>query len=305
MSWWDAVDLIGVDAYYPLTSKDDPTTGELAAAWAPIVANLATLAQTWQKPIVFTEIGYRSLEGANKAPWDWQSGGPWDLQEQEDCYRAAFEAVWHQPWFAGMYWWAWETNPLQGGPCDNGYTPANKPAENIVRQWYGAPPRVHTPPPAADPGKSFLIFDDELSGEWQNWSWWATVDFAATDYVSSGTKSLAVTLSPWGGLQLYTTNGFSTAGYAFLEFYARKSASSPSFRIFFGDEQMNDLRRIPLEDCRYTAGVPIAAEQWTLVRIPLDHLEATSTTLRALRVQNWSDVPAQIWLDSIRLVGAR
>ncbi|MCX7625365.1 MAG: hypothetical protein N2Z21_04060, partial [Candidatus Sumerlaeaceae bacterium] len=104
LSWWDAVDLIGVDAYYPLTSKSDPTTTELVAAWAPIVANLAALSQMRHKPIVFTEIGYRSLDGANRAPWDWQSGGPWDLKEQEECYRAAFEALWNQPWFAGMYW---------------------------------------------------------------------------------------------------------------------------------------------------------------------------------------------------------
>jgi hypothetical protein len=62
-----------------------------------------------------------------------------DLQEQADCYRALFEAVWDQPWFAGIYWWAWRCRPFCRWASDLDYTPYDKPAEALLRAYYGAP----------------------------------------------------------------------------------------------------------------------------------------------------------------------
>jgi Glycoside Hydrolase Family 113 len=136
LTWWDAVDFIGVDAYYPLANRTDPTLAELKSAWQTRVAVLAALAARWQKPIILTEIGYRSIDGAAMHPWDYQITGKIDLKEQADCYRAALESVYGQPWFAGIYWWAWSPDPRQGGAADDNYTPHGKPAEDIVTAWY-------------------------------------------------------------------------------------------------------------------------------------------------------------------------
>jgi len=57
-----------------------------------------TRTPTDESLIHFTEIGYRSIDGANKAPWDWQISGTVDLQEQADCYQAVFEVFWDRPW---------------------------------------------------------------------------------------------------------------------------------------------------------------------------------------------------------------
>lgn len=103
VEWWDALDYIGVDAYYALTERNDPTLQELRTAWVPHVSTLTDLAARWGKPILFTEIGYCSKDGANQRPWDWGTPGSVDLQEQADCYRAAFESVYGQPWLAGIY----------------------------------------------------------------------------------------------------------------------------------------------------------------------------------------------------------
>jgi hypothetical protein len=137
ITWWDAVDLIGIDAYYKLTSSPNPTVDDLIAAWTPHVEALAALSERWDdQPIVFTAIGYRSIDGANEAPWDWQTTAPIDLQEQADCYEAAFESVWGQPWFAGMFWWNWSADPHTGGPSTDTYSPFKKPAEAVLRTWY-------------------------------------------------------------------------------------------------------------------------------------------------------------------------
>jgi len=143
IQWWDAVDYIGVDAYYPLTNKNDPTLGELKAAWASPRLTLENLSRQYNRPIILTEIGYRSVDGANQRPWEWQSGGTIDLKEQADCYRAVLEIFWGKPWLRGIYWWYWSTDPNQGGPGDMDYTPHNKPAEAILRQYYGL--KVHLP----------------------------------------------------------------------------------------------------------------------------------------------------------------
>ena len=141
ITWWDAVDYIGVDAYYALSDHSDPMLEELVEAWEPHVVALAGLSSTWEKPILFTEIGYRSKEGSTQNPWEWVEAGVVDLQEQADAYQAAFESVFDQPWFAGMYWWAWDMVPPKDGPCDNHFTPEGKPAEDVLREWYGGPPR--------------------------------------------------------------------------------------------------------------------------------------------------------------------
>jgi len=137
ITWWDALDFIGIDAYYSLSRDASPTLKELTAAWKPIVSSLASLASKWQKPLILTEIGYRSMDGAAAHPSNWKGQGNVNLKEQADGYEAAFETVYQRPWLAGMYWWSWSPNPLEGGPDDSGYSPHNKPAEGILKKWYG------------------------------------------------------------------------------------------------------------------------------------------------------------------------
>jgi len=137
IAWWDAVDLIGLDAYYELTDKTDPTVQELEDGWTPYLQDIADLSSTWgDEPVLFTEVGFRSIDGANEHPWDWYAQAPIDLQEQADCYQATFASVWDQPWFAGMYWWDWSPDPTAGGLNDADYTPFGKPAEDVLRTWY-------------------------------------------------------------------------------------------------------------------------------------------------------------------------
>ena len=47
-----------------------------------------------------------------------------------------------KPWFAGVYWWKWyPTHGRAGGPGHGGFTPQNKPAQQVMTDWYGRPPR--------------------------------------------------------------------------------------------------------------------------------------------------------------------
>lgn len=143
VSFWGQLDVLGLDAYTPLTDELDPTRQELAAGWSRnrfgenMLAAYRNWQAAWGKPVVFTEIGYRSGNGANRAPWDFQLGLAPDWGEQADCYAAAFE-VWTREasWLRGVFWWSWSV-PVPP-PDDTGYDPRRKPAEDVLQQWQGS-----------------------------------------------------------------------------------------------------------------------------------------------------------------------
>ncbi|NIR88095.1 hypothetical protein GWO13_11360 [Candidatus Bathyarchaeota archaeon] len=138
IEWWDSLDYVGIDAYFPLTNKKDPTLEELKQAWNRVANGIESWALTMKKPIVFTEIGYRSGDGNNMEPWNWKVTLELDLQEQFDCYLAAFQILWGRPWFYGFYWWIWESNPNAGGLNDVDFTPQNKPVEHLIESYYSS-----------------------------------------------------------------------------------------------------------------------------------------------------------------------
>jgi len=137
VGWWDAVDFIGEDAYPTLSQSDEPTLDELTGAWRTYAGKLRVLASKWNKSLIITEVGFRSVRGGEANPWDWQRTGPVDLAIQEKCYEATFRAIDNQSWLAGIYWWQWAPDPNDGGPDDTGYTPHGKPAESVLRTWFG------------------------------------------------------------------------------------------------------------------------------------------------------------------------
>ncbi len=62
-TWWNAVDIIGVDAYYPiLPNVNSPTVDQIVSAWQPYLDVLTNLTTFWSMPIMFTEIGYCSAD---------------------------------------------------------------------------------------------------------------------------------------------------------------------------------------------------------------------------------------------------
>ena len=145
VSFWDKVDIIGVDGYFPLTNHADPTVAQLVAAWSDnksgfnVVSALQALQSQYNKPLIFTELGYVSAPGTNEAPYSSAAAGATsDPTEQQNCYEAFFEVFSQQTsWMKGVFWWAWNVSPP--GSNDTGYTPQNKPAATVtLPKWYGS-----------------------------------------------------------------------------------------------------------------------------------------------------------------------
>lgn len=139
INWWDALDHVGISAYYTIANNAGATLADLEAGWQSHVNTLSTLAANTGKSIIFTEVGFRSTDGAATQPWCSDCGGALDEREQADAYQAFYNVIYNQPWFAGMYWWGWNVAPANSGPCDGNYSPYNKAAENVIRQAHGVP----------------------------------------------------------------------------------------------------------------------------------------------------------------------
>jgi hypothetical protein len=145
VEFWDALDYIGVQAYFPLSDAAAPDLANLIAAWEEPVSRLAALAERSGKPIIFTEIGYRSIRHAATEPWGWGSFIFFEKvskQAQQSAYEAFFTAVWDRPWFAGTFMWVWypRENP-KSGYFGRGFSPQDKPAANTLAKWFGTPPQ--------------------------------------------------------------------------------------------------------------------------------------------------------------------
>lgn len=134
--WWDAVDAIGIDAYFGLTLTNRPTIAQMRLGWMPNIAFIGWLANHWRKPVILTEIGYMSVDGTNILPGDWSLQGSLDPQEQADAYQALMESFAGHDWWQGIFWYSLTTDPLQGGANDRGYTFHDKPAEQVVRRFF-------------------------------------------------------------------------------------------------------------------------------------------------------------------------
>ncbi|WP_245577807.1 glycoside hydrolase family 113 [Gelidibacter mesophilus] len=136
--FWDALDFIGIDAYFPVDSKQSPTLEDAKEGWQKHKSGIKAYAVKHNKPILFTEFGYRSIDFAGRAPWtvdrvDKQV----NLEAQSVLTQALFEEFWHEEWFAGGFVWKWfHRHDAAGGKDDNRFTPQNKPAEKVIRTFY-------------------------------------------------------------------------------------------------------------------------------------------------------------------------
>lgn len=139
--FWDQLDFIGVNAYFPLSQESTPDVSILKVAWTEKKKLLSGFSKKYKKQIVFTEYGYRSIDNGAGNQWELEHHrhfqGESNPEIQSRAYTALFESVWNEPWFGGGFLWKWYFQmPYKINFSDTDYTPQNKPAEHVIRNWY-------------------------------------------------------------------------------------------------------------------------------------------------------------------------
>jgi hypothetical protein len=142
LPFWTKLDYIGIQAGFSLTDNKKPSIATLKEAWQPHFYKIKTLQQQVDRPVFFTEIGYKSTEDAAFEPRQKAGGLAGMFQKvstrtQANCYHAFFESFWQKSWFAGAFFVDWRANYERAGGRDSpGFSPQNKEAEVILGKWF-------------------------------------------------------------------------------------------------------------------------------------------------------------------------
>ncbi len=136
--FWSEIDFIGIDAYFPVSDMHTPTVEDCIKGWKKHKQGLKRFSEKLDRPILFTEYGYRSVDYTGKEPWRYdRSMTSVNLEAQNNATQALFDAVWKEDWFAGGYLWKWFVEHEKvGGKENNQFTPQNKPVETIIQTFY-------------------------------------------------------------------------------------------------------------------------------------------------------------------------
>ena len=141
--FWDELDYVGIQAYFPLTSIKQPSLEIIKQGWDDHIETLENLHSKHKKPILFTEIGYKSESASTIQPWEWGSAisvlfKKKSTKTQQLAYEALFQKLWDRDWFAGSYIWQWDTRSSPEYAENNlNFSPRYKPAENTIAKYYG------------------------------------------------------------------------------------------------------------------------------------------------------------------------
>ncbi|RLB55199.1 MAG: hypothetical protein DRJ42_06890 [Deltaproteobacteria bacterium] len=151
--FWDQLDLIGINAFYPLADHNAATFAEYVAGAAAVVPRVEELATVLDMPVLFVEVGYTTRRDAAVEPWLWpddMDGVVVDEHEQARALDALFRAFIPKRWFAGFFVWRYYAN-LDDVSQEAiwGFSPHGKTAEEVLRQ----------------------AFEGEFGGDPEPWPW--------------------------------------------------------------------------------------------------------------------------------------
>lgn len=175
VAFWSAVDLAGVNGYYPLVPE--PVRGAEA-----IARRLTRLSSIAGREVLVLEVGYRSSPLSHVRPWEWPSQV---TQVVDDASQAHAWAAVLAHWLGaegvrGLLVWVIPTDPDDpASEPRHGFNPLNKPAEEILSRAFldrrdaqprgagastalGRPAR---PPPNENPNEPSIVPSPPSSAE--------------------------------------------------------------------------------------------------------------------------------------------
>jgi hypothetical protein len=111
--FWDQLDLVGVNAFYPLAPANDAPFETYVEGAARIADGVEALATVLDMPVLFVEVGYTTRRNAAVEPWLWPDGMSdvaYSEEEQARALEASFRGFVPRDWFAGFFLWRYYAN---------------------------------------------------------------------------------------------------------------------------------------------------------------------------------------------------
>jgi hypothetical protein len=140
VTFWDALDLIGVNAFYPLADEPSASFAQYLEGGRRARDRLARLSEALDMPAWFVEVGYTTRQDAAIKPWLWPDDMEQvivDENEQARALAAVFDAFLAEPWFAGFFVWRYYADLDDISQEDAwGFSPHAKLAEPVLEQVF-------------------------------------------------------------------------------------------------------------------------------------------------------------------------
>lgn len=151
ISFWDELDYIGIQSYFPLTKKKNPDVRTLVKGWKKHKKDIQKVANKFNKKVIFTELGFKNSADAAIEPWTWPQRMDKNKVERSDqtqinCYEAMFTSLWDEPWIDGFFIWKWFHTTYKHDDMDTYwegrrdrqiyFSPQRTGAIDVLREWY-------------------------------------------------------------------------------------------------------------------------------------------------------------------------
>ena len=143
VSFWDDLDAIGVQAYFPVQPSNVepggiPAARDIRAAWEPWLARLKKTSEATGKNVFFGELGYDRVESAAARPWEGVSRTRPSSKKgellQERCLNVAFEVMeTNKDWLRGAFLWKW----FVGSARYANFELAREETREIIKKGWG------------------------------------------------------------------------------------------------------------------------------------------------------------------------
>ncbi|MEQ9074784.1 MAG: hypothetical protein RLP09_13080 [Sandaracinaceae bacterium] len=165
--FWDQLDLIGINAFYPLADHDGAAFAEYVEGAMRARDSVADLAGVLDMPVLFVEVGYTTRADAAVQPWLWPDDMEEvviDEREQARALLASFRAFLPEPWFVGFFVWRYYAD-LDDVSQEAiwGFSPHAKRAEALLDRVFASPWGVDPDPPIARDGSwASVIAETEI-----------------------------------------------------------------------------------------------------------------------------------------------
>ena len=145
--FWDALDVIGVDAYFPLSHNPDASQQDLVEGGRRAVETLRRFAVSHDRPMLFTETGFAARRGTWVRPHE--EGGEAAGEYQRRAYAAWLDAVGKPSWLRGVYLWKAFSHARAEGGDQPDFRFLGRPAEAEIQRYFESPdvgaPDAHSP----------------------------------------------------------------------------------------------------------------------------------------------------------------
>ncbi|MDB4988073.1 MAG: hypothetical protein JWN04_3251 [Myxococcaceae bacterium] len=139
--FWSELDLIGINAFYPLARHNGATYAEYLEGARQARDRVKQLSGSLELPVWFVEVGYTTRRDAAVEPWLWpddMTDVVYDEHEQARALAAVLELFVPEPWFAGLFVWRYYAD-LDDVSQEHawGFSPHTKAAEHVLQQAFG------------------------------------------------------------------------------------------------------------------------------------------------------------------------